>query len=142
MPLIKACVVITLMRITKAKIYRWTLYTTLGVATITTVIGILVTLLNCKPLSAYWNRYLGACGDYRTVVKIAYIWTVVSVVTDCICATLPWFIIRKLQMTKRAKILVTAILGCGAVASMASIVRAAYLPYYVLEEDQLCEYPA
>lgn len=138
-PLIKACVVVTLMRITKERVYRWTLYGTLAVATIMAIIGVLASLLYCKPVPAYWNPYLGTCGNFMTVVNIGYAWTATGIVTDWVCAILPWFVIRKLQMTKRTKTVVMIILGCGAIASTASIVRAPYLQYYLASENQLCK---
>ncbi|CZR51144.1 uncharacterized protein PAC_01019 [Phialocephala subalpina] len=137
MPLVKASLVFTLLRITNEKIYRWSLYTMQFVATVMAIIGILASLLYCRPVRAYWNPLLGKCGDFMVVVKIGYAWTAVGIVTDWACAILPYLIVRKLQMSRRTKSTVMVILGLAAIASTATIVRAPYLQYYLVEKDRL-----
>ncbi|KAI1842181.1 hypothetical protein JX265_001458 [Neoarthrinium moseri] len=137
MPFIKASVVLTLVRITTKRGYRWALYGMQLVASIMAVVGVLASLLYCRPVRAYWNPLLGTCGNYMTVVNIGYAWTAVGIVTDWMCATIPYFIVRNLQMSRRAKTTVMTILGLGAVASAATIVRAPYLQYYLVETDRL-----
>ncbi|KAK1243109.1 hypothetical protein MKX07_003737 [Trichoderma sp. CBMAI-0711] len=109
----------------------------LFMATIMAIVGILATLLYCHPLPAYWNPLLGTCGDFMVVVRIGYAWTAIGIVTDWTCAILPYFIVRNLQMSSRHKLIVMLILGLGAVASTATIVRAPYLKYYLVTEDRL-----
>lgn len=139
MPLIKASVVFTLVRITTSKPIRWALYAMLFMATMMAIVGILASLFYCRPTRAYWNPLLGTCGDFMVVVNIGYAWTAVGIVTDWMCAILPYFIVRKLQMTRRTKNTVMVILGLAALASTATIVRAPYLQYYLVETDRLCK---
>ncbi|PMD43744.1 GPCR, PTH11-type [Hyaloscypha variabilis F] len=137
MPLIKASVVFTLLRITTEKKYRWSLYIMQFIATAMAIVGILASLLYCKPVKAYWNPLLGTCGDFMTVVKIGYAWTAVGIFTDWAYAIIPYLIVRKLQMSARNKTTVMVILGLAAVASTATIVRAPYLQYYLVTKDRL-----
>ncbi|PTB61885.1 GPCR, PTH11-type [Trichoderma citrinoviride] len=137
MPLIKASIVFTLNRITTTPWHCWGLYGMLFMATIMAIVGILATLLYCHPVPAYWNPLLGTCGDFMVVVRIGYAWTAIGIVTDWTCAILPYFIVRNLQMASRQKLIVMLILGLGAVASTATIVRAPYLKYYLVTEDRL-----
>ncbi|KAF8848131.1 GPCR, PTH11-type [Acephala macrosclerotiorum] len=137
MPLVKASVVFTLLRITTEKVYRWSLYAMQFLATVMAVVGILASLLYCRPIKAYWNPLLGKCGDFMVVVNIGYAWTAVGIVTDWACAILPYLIVRKLQMPRRTKTTVMVILGLAAIASTATIVRAPYLQYYLVEKDRL-----
>jgi hypothetical protein len=139
MPLIKASVVFTLLRITTEKKYRWSLYIMQFMATAMAIVGILASLLYCRPLKAYWNPLLGTCGDFMTVVKIGYAWTAVGIFTDWACAIIPFLIVRKLQMSARDKTTVMVILGLAAVASTATIIRAPYLQYYLVLTDRLCK---
>jgi hypothetical protein len=140
MPFIKASIVFTLNRITTTQWHRWGLYGMLFMATIMAIVGILATLLYCHPLPAYWNPLLGTCGDFMVVVRIGYAWTAIGIVTDWTCAILPYFIVRNLQMSSRHKLIVMLILGLGAVASTATIIRAPYLKYYLVTEDRLCKF--
>ncbi|KAI0595172.1 GPCR, PTH11-type [Biscogniauxia sp. FL1348] len=137
MPLIKASVVFTLLRVTREALYRWLLYAMLFVATVMALVGILASLLYCRPTPAYWNPLLGTCGDFMVVVNIGYAWTAVGIVTDWMCAILPYFIVRKLQMARRTKMVVMGILSLGALASTATVVRAPYLQYYLAQSNQL-----
>lgn len=139
MPLVKASVVFMLLHFTTEKKYRWTLYIMQIVATLMAVIGILASLLYCRPVQAYWNPLLGKCGDFMVVVRIGYAWTAIGIVTDWCTAILPWFVVRKLQLSRRSKTSIMVILGLGAVASTATIVRAPYLQYYLVQKDRLCE---
>ena len=135
-PLIKASVVFMLLRITVEPKYRWTLYI---MQLLATVMAIVASLTYCTPVRAYWNPLLGKCGDFNRVVIIGYVWTAVGIVTDWCCAILPYFVVRKLQMNRRSKRIVMLILGLGALASTATIVRAPYLQYYLATKDKLCE---
>lgn len=139
MPLVKASLVFTLLRITTEKVYRYSLYAMLFTSTMMALIGILASLFYCRPVQAYWNPLLGKCGDFMVVVKIGYAWTAVGIVTDWACAILPYLIVRKLQMSRRTKTTVMIILGLAAIASTATIVRAPYLQYYLVEKDRLCK---
>ncbi|PMD27041.1 GPCR, PTH11-type [Hyaloscypha hepaticicola] len=137
MPLIKASVVFTLLRITTEKKYRWSLYIMQFIATVMAIVGILASLLYCKPVKAYWNPLLGTCGNFMTVVKIGYAWTAVGIFTDWAYAIIPYLIVRKLQMSARNKTTVMVILGLAAIASTATIVRAPYLQFYLVTKDRL-----
>ncbi|KAJ3469596.1 hypothetical protein MRS44_003661 [Fusarium solani] len=136
-PLIKAPIVFMLLRITVVPKYRWTLYIMQLLATVMAVVGIVASLTYCTPVRAYWNPLLGKCGDFNRVVIIGYVWTAVGIVTDWCCAILPYFVVRKLQMNRRSKRIVMLILGLGALASTATIVRAPYLQYYPATKDKL-----
>ncbi|KAI5918710.1 GPCR, PTH11-type [Camillea tinctor] len=136
-PFIKASVVFTLLRVTREALYRWLLYAMLLVASLMAMVGILASLLYCRPTRAYWNPLLGTCGDFMVVVNIGYAWTAVGIVTDWMCAILPYFIVRKLQMARRTKMVVMGILSLGALASTATVIRAPYLQYYLAKTDQL-----
>jgi hypothetical protein len=141
MPLIKASVVFTLLRFTTQPKYRWILYIMQFIASIMALVGILASLLYCRPVQAYWNPLLGKCGNFMVVVNIGYAWTAVGIVTDWTCAILPWFVVRKLQMSRRSKFTIMVIIGLGGVASTATIVRAPYLKYYLVPTDRLCKCP-
>ena len=142
MPLAKASVVFMLLRFTTDKKYRWTLYIMQFIATVMALIGIFASLLYCRPVQAYWNPFLGKCGDFMAVVRIGYAWTAVGIMTDLTCSILPWFVVRKLQMSWRTKASVMLILGLSSVASAATIVRVPYLKYYLWPKDKLCTIPS
>ncbi|KAI1046654.1 hypothetical protein LB505_011183 [Fusarium chuoi] len=57
--------------------------------------------------------------------------------TDWACAIIPFFIVAGLQMSRRRKISVIAILGLGVSASIATCIRMPYLKYYDTSENVL-----
>lgn len=59
---------------------------------------------------------------------MSYIGTSIQVATDWVVAITPFFIVRNLQMNRRKKISVCAILGLGVLASLAAIMRIAMYP--------------
>lgn len=142
-PLIKASAVCTLVRITPnyigLEVHRWTLYFILLLSSVMAIVGVTMTLTYCHPVRAWWNPLLGTCYDFERVVRTGYAWTAVSILTDSMCAIMPYLIIRKMHLPKKTKIVVMFILGLGALASVASIGRAPYLKYYHVAVDQLCK---
>ena len=126
----------TLVRLTMDNRIRWTLYIVLFVASVMGVIGILASLLYCRPIRAYWNHFLGECGNPMTVVNTGYAWTTVGIVSDWVFAIIPYLVVRNLQMPARAKMIVMVIMGLGVIASAASIVRAPYLSHYMATTDR------
>jgi hypothetical protein len=110
------------------------------IATVMGIIGMFTLLLYCRPVEAQWNPLLGKCGDFMAVVRIGYAWTAVGIATDWAYVILPWFVVRKLQMSRRSKVTVMIIIGLGGVASTASIVRTPYVKYILVPQDRLCKY--
>ena len=80
----------------------------------------------------YWlrvdPRHKGSCHDPSFVANSTYAQSALSIVTDFTYAGLPIVIVRQLQMSRYKRISLSLMLGLGAVASVAVIVR---IPYVV-----------
>ncbi|KAJ0297333.1 hypothetical protein COL516b_010750 [Colletotrichum fioriniae] len=61
---------------------------------------------------------------------VSYIVSAIQMLTDWTCAIVPFFIVAGLQMSRRKKVSVIAILGLGIFASIATCIRMPYLKYY------------
>lgn len=140
-PFIKASIAVALMRITDARKYRYPLYFVILASTVLCLAGWISLVSLCKPTAALWNPTLGKCGNYDPIVKISYVVSIVTIITDWTCAIIPFFVLRKLQVSMRTKILLLGVLGMGIFASVAAIVRYPWLKYYSAPKDQLCESP-
>ncbi|KAF4965999.1 hypothetical protein FSARC_6275 [Fusarium sarcochroum] len=136
-PLIKASIAVALMRITNAKRYRFPLYFVLLASVVLCFAGWMSLVMRCKPFAALWNPQLGKCGDYSVVTTISYVVSIVTIITDCTCAIIPFFVLRHLQMSWRVKGLLMGVLGMGIFASVAAILRYPWLKYYDAPKDQL-----
>lgn len=72
----------------------------------------------------------GTCQDKISLQTVSYIVSVIQMVTDWACAIIPFFIVAGLQMSRRRKVSVIAILGIGVTASIATCIRMPFLKYY------------
>ncbi|UPL01888.1 hypothetical protein LCI18_012822 [Fusarium solani-melongenae] len=107
--LTKFAIAVTILHICVEKRYVYIMYGLMGVMIATNGICLIWLFVNCVPFATYWNpNYIG------TAVQVASDWT---------CAITPFFIVYSLQMPKRVKISVVAILGLGVVASVAALMR-------------------
>ncbi|TID01932.1 hypothetical protein CH35J_004663 [Colletotrichum higginsianum] len=91
----------------------------------------------CRPLSTYWTqgpRTPGHCWPRQVIYVMTIAATVVNTGADFVFGTLPWFIVRSLNIPLGNKIVVVCILGLAAIGSTATIVRAFYIPS-LLESD-------
>lgn len=111
-----------LLRITTQRLHSLIIY----VASMCTVLAglafFLVTLLQCHPISHYWDKYqdearksdpTATCVPMNIIMALAYVYSVSSVLTDFTFAILPAFVIWNLQLEKRAKIAVIFLVSMG-----------------------------
>lgn len=71
---------------------------------ITGAVFFFVTLLQCQPISYFWNQnQKGHCVPTDVIIALTYLYSVFSVICDFTFAILPMFLIRGLQMDPRTK---------------------------------------
>lgn len=103
-----------LLRIASKPAHTYILYGTSALALAAGIIFFFVTLLQCQPVSKYWvEDRPGHCIPPRTIIKLAYLYSAVSMLTDFIFALLPAFMIRNLQLGKRIKAIIIVLMGLG-----------------------------
>jgi hypothetical protein len=94
-------------------------------------------VLLCKPWPATWNPTLGTCGNRSIITALSYAASVVTIITDWTCAVIPYFVLKDLQVPDRVRYSLIGVLGLGAFASIAAIVRMPYFRYYSHTTDVL-----
>lgn len=78
-------------------------------------------LLQCKPLSYFWNRTNtdpgtgGSCVSINIIIVMTYIYSTFAVLCDFTVGILPIFIAYRLYMKKEAKIALVGILSMACV---------------------------
>ena len=85
-----------------------------------TVVGIIFlffTIFQCLPVAYFWNQPSteGRCLDIDLLLGIVYMYSGVTAACDFTLASLPVYIIWRLQMNRRTKIVVSALLGLACV---------------------------
>ncbi|CAD0114883.1 unnamed protein product [Aureobasidium uvarum] len=132
---IKSSICVALIRLVISKRLLYTLYAILALSASYGFIAMMTVLLQCKPLKATWDPSTGTCSSQAIIVHISYFVTACSITTDFACAVMPFVILWNLQMRKRLKFTVAAMLSLGFLASAATIVRIKYLDSYFATQD-------
>ncbi|KAB8239305.1 uncharacterized protein BDW43DRAFT_305095 [Aspergillus alliaceus] len=124
----RTSIAISLLRITIVRLHLIIIYTTIALSIVVGLLFFFVTLLECRPINHVWDYGMKSpnCVSKDFLLDIAYIHSVIAAICDLTLGILPLFMIWKLQMNKRAKISLGAILGLGCLAGAAVVVR---LPY-------------
>ncbi|KAF2495000.1 hypothetical protein BU16DRAFT_562621 [Lophium mytilinum] len=136
---VKASICISLLRITTKKLFRGILWALIVLSSISTFMACVVVWSTCRPMAATWDKSIkGAkCSSLEMIIALSYLVSGVNVVTDWTCAILPAFILWDIQMRTKLKFSVCVILGMGAAASTATLIRLKAIPSYRNANDYL-----
>lgn len=129
MIMIKVSIGLFLLRITINKIQRWIIYIVMGLTVLTGLVFFFVTLLQCTPISFFWDKFTqtGSCINVDIIIALTFLYSVVSVICDFAFAILPVFLVWDLNMSFNTRLVLVPILGMACVASIAVICRMAYV---------------
>jgi hypothetical protein len=116
--LAKVSIAISLLRLTVVRIHRLVLWGNIGLTIAVGFMFWLVLLLDCDPISYFWDfadpTKSGTCMSEKILVKIAYVYSCLTIVCDLTLGILPYYLVWKLQMNNRTKFAVGGILSMGA----------------------------
>ncbi|RSL47763.1 hypothetical protein CEP54_013257 [Fusarium duplospermum] len=126
---VKASICSTLLRIAIVPTHRIIAWLTLLMSIASALIVFISLFVLCRPLQATWTGE-GTCAAPATLAILSYFVSASSLVTDTVCAVLPGFMLYKAQMKLATKISISLVLGLGAVASIATIIRMPYIKFY------------
>jgi len=114
---LKFSIGIFLLRIAVDRLHRIIIYIAVIAVEIYGAFYFFLFVLQCHPSAYFWTRYTGGkgtCIDPGITVDATYGYSAVSCAVDWTLGILPIFIIWRLQMNPRMKIVVGMILGVGA----------------------------
>ncbi|KAM0816739.1 hypothetical protein AB5N19_02541 [Seiridium cardinale] len=134
---IKAAISMALMRITSERKFRiplWMVTTSSGFVGFGALLSVLV---SCRPIQAAWNAHLGQCLPSSLVENLSYALSAIAIPTDFICAIIPYFVVRDLQMSYRTKRALVVVMGLGIVAGVGTVARVPYFKTYTEKDDKL-----
>ncbi|KAJ6196215.1 hypothetical protein J3E72DRAFT_396138 [Bipolaris maydis] len=104
----------------------------LGLVKVSVCLFLLRLILQCVPISAGWNYSLrppplgvgnAKCYSLGTFRKIGLFNGVIHILSDILLALLPTPLIWRLQMVRRARFTLVAVLSVGILAAIAGIIR-------------------
>ncbi|PHH52524.1 hypothetical protein CFIMG_002924RAa [Ceratocystis fimbriata CBS 114723] len=129
MMLLKFSIGIFLLRLSMRKVYTYTIWISLIVVTIWSVVILFFNILQCNPIQSQWDITIEhrKCIDSNQVVNAAYSVSAMTIVTDWLYAILPVPMLWDVKMNTQTKVTVILVLGLGVFASVATIIRFQYL---------------
>lgn len=106
-----------LLRVTVKAIHKWIIYVAMGLTVLTGLVFFFVTLLQCSPISYFWNKGLenGWCIHIDVIIGLTFLYSAVSVICDFTFAILPMFLVWGLNMSVRTRLVLIPILGMACV---------------------------
>ncbi|KAL4744144.1 hypothetical protein BDV11DRAFT_3255 [Aspergillus similis] len=129
--LAKLSVCIFLLRVMPFPCHRAALYTVTALAICSGIPFFVLLIIQCSPVSFWWTRMKGDtdghCGYVNAIAVMLYIFSASSALFDLTVALLPVILVRNLQMNRRTKAAVAGLLGMACVASIAIIIRLAFV---------------
>ncbi|TDZ41269.1 hypothetical protein CTRI78_v009792 [Colletotrichum trifolii] len=129
--LLKISVGYFLLRVAIDRIHIWIIWLLMVGTVVFGTTYLLMIAFQCRPISTYWNenpRAPDKCWSRQVIYVMTIAATVINTGADFVFGTLPWFIVRSMNMSTGTKIVVVGILGLAAIGSTATIVRAFYIP--------------
>ncbi|KAL7624934.1 hypothetical protein AAE478_004148 [Parahypoxylon ruwenzoriense] len=126
----KVAIAFTLLRLFQAKVIRYIIHLNWIFMAMSAIGSLGFVFANCKPFAANWNPLLGSCLPGSGFLIVSYFGSVVQIITDWVSAIVPFFVVKDLQMSKRKKVSLLAVLMLGILASVASLIRMPYYKYY------------
>lgn len=106
-----------LLRITILPLQRRIIHVVMCLSVLTGIVFFFVTLLQCTPISYFWNRnQKGACVNVYVVIVLTYCYSVVNGVCDFTFGLMPvWLVWGLMNMRRSEKLVLIPILSMGCV---------------------------
>lgn len=112
----KLSIAFFLLRIAVRRVDRVIIYTATGVTIVTSIIFFFCVMLQCKPVSYFWDKAQeGTCISVDTVKGLTYGYSAFSVVCDFTFTLLPISLVMRLNMDRRSKLALIPIMSVACV---------------------------
>jgi len=112
--LLKLSIGFGLLRLSTHKWYNIAIWSTMGIVVCYSIVGLCSFFFNCKIMAAYWDLSLKQdCYPFAMFIEFALVNTSFNIATDVLFATYPVPIIWTLQMPRKTRIYLVAILSLG-----------------------------
>lgn len=103
-----------LLRVTVSQIQRRIIYTAMGLTVLTGVLFFFVTLLQCSPVSFFWNKHqTGTCLNIDVIIALTFFYSAISALCDFTFGLMPFWLVWGLNMRKSEKMALIPILSMG-----------------------------
>ncbi|KAH6869271.1 hypothetical protein B0T10DRAFT_418702 [Thelonectria olida] len=139
--LVKYTAGIFLLRIISTRWQRVLIWTVLGVILVFNVFYLFIVVFQCSPPNYFWTRFLdpgtGLCLPKPFISNTAYVGSAINAWADWMLGLLPVYVVWKLNLKLKDKLLLAGVLALGSIACCATIVRMFYVWQLTDAEDFL-----
>jgi hypothetical protein len=112
---VKLSIAVFLLRIAVENVHRRIIYFVMALSTTGSAYFFFVALFQCSPMSFFWDQdQPGHCVPPIFIEISLYIYSGLSSISDFTLGTLPIFLVWNLNMNRRTKVAVAAILSVAA----------------------------
>lgn len=116
---LKLSIALMLLRIVVEDYQKKIIYIVTGVVEAYSVVFFLGFMVQCIPASFFWTRFEGDtnghCINPKVTAAATYVYSLITVVYDWTMALLPWFIVRKMRLDLRTRLMVAIVLALASV---------------------------
>jgi hypothetical protein len=105
-----------LLRIAILRVYRFIIWSVIGVSAIVCTYCFFFIIFQCWPVAYFWGQFTGmegSCINPNIITTSTYIYSAMSCWSDWTYCILPVFMVWNLQMNRRSKLSIGLILGVG-----------------------------
>lgn len=114
---VKISIALMLLRFAMEEYQKRIIYVVTIVTSLLSVVTLFVEAFQCTPPSFFWTRFQGAmngrCLNANHTTILIYVYSGMVILFDWTMAILPWFIVRKMQLNFRTRIMITVVLALG-----------------------------
>lgn len=114
---VKLSIGLMLLRFVVEQSHKVIVWVVVVVIEVYSIVFFFLFVFQCTPSRFFWTRFQGetggSCMDPNITVIAVYVYSAITCVGDWTFAILPWFLVRKLQMNIRTKIMISFILAMG-----------------------------
>lgn len=97
--------------------HRWILASAAALTLVSCTIFFFTCIFQCWPVSYFWDKYgqTGTCIPDRVIIALAFLFSVINIITDLTFALLPAWLVSHLHLRLKTKVALCALMGLGCV---------------------------
>lgn len=112
---------------------------------ITTIACFVGLMALCRPYRTNWRHFYnfpdypkeGSCFSGTVIEVLVYMLTAITSISDLVCVIIPGIIFWNSTLNRQKKIMAWMLLSLGLLASIATLVRLPFVPYFPAKEDRV-----
>ena len=137
--MVKVSMLIFVLRIQNSKRLKYVLWSAIWIMFAVNLGTVITLLAQCTPLQKLWNPSIpGYCLPESSVHAGSYVQSAFAIVTDLLCTTTPFIVLRNIRISKRRKFAIWGLMALGLLATVCNALRNVWV-YTLSSTDMTCK---